>query len=199
MASYLSHLLRLLSVMTLLLLSVGCSSVVKSDNLGELQIGSPLRSITSKTFAFKEFSDIRGGSQSVVGDCGIVSITLDQPAAKVVESAIRKELERNGHKSVMVSSNAKPDFIVEGTVYKFAFTLIKSGALRFNSKVAVKLTFTSALDDKKALQRKYEGEYQISRTFVAPADTCLEIYSQALSGMLKDMSTDEELIAFLGK
>jgi hypothetical protein len=104
-------------------LVTGCTYVLKVNDIPTLQAGSPLRSVGPKTFAFKEFKDIRNVNDPLlIRDAGVFKGThiyvFEQPPAVLVAMWIKKELERNGHKCVTFSSDVKADFIVEGSIYK---------------------------------------------------------------------------------
>ena len=51
----------IISVSVVILLFTGCSitHVMKASEFSTLQTGGPLRSVPSKTFAFREFKDVR--------------------------------------------------------------------------------------------------------------------------------------------
>jgi hypothetical protein len=113
------YLFRLAVVLAVPVLSIGCTYTLKSDEIPTLQTGSPLRGIVPKTFAFRKFKDAR-----LINDPFLVGVEynrgkmkLDQPVATVVATAVRKELERNGHTCVVDSPQLKSDFVIEGTVY----------------------------------------------------------------------------------
>jgi uncharacterized lipoprotein YajG len=205
-----SYLIRLIGLMSTFLMLAGCATTytIKSSDIPQLQTGSPLKSVSPRTFAIKGIRDVRGANDSYMMlqnlGSGFVQITLDQPAATVVAMSIRKELERNGHKCILNSPEAKPDFLVKGTVYKFG---LKEDMSYFSqsvsAQVAVKLTISSASDEKKIFTKNYEGEYHIDGSL---ADVQKEtgkdyekILDRALLDMLREISTDHDLIEFIGK
>jgi len=189
-------------VIALSLLLGGCSRNIKSDAFHQLQVGSPLSELKQKTFAIKEFVDVRDMGTHHIGK-GVKEfekMTIDQPVSKVITTEISKEFERNGHKTLLYSSESKADFIIEGTVYKFLL-LFKTGfpENEFSSNVAVKITIFPTSDGNKVFVRKYEGEYSVVRLPFISTATLTEILEQALLNMIKDMSTDQELFSFLQK
>jgi uncharacterized lipoprotein YajG len=195
------YLFRYVIVIAVFFMLIGCSYTMKISDLPQLQIGSPLKSISSKTFAFKEFKDTRVGDNPLVmlnvhGD----KLTLEQPPAIMVATAIKRELERNGHVCVMDLPQTKSDFIIEGTVYR---CWLREDRDLFKGKitgdVAVKLTICSVSDEKKVLTKNYAGEYYLSSGFGIPSSSWMAILNEALLEMIKEISTDPELIGFIEK
>jgi uncharacterized lipoprotein YajG len=197
---YLFKLGAVLAVSVIML--AGCTHAIKSDEISSLRTGSPLKSVRPRTFAFKEFVDVRGNDAFVVAKGGGHKWKLDQPVATVVATAIRKELERNGHTCVMDSPQSKSDFIIEGSVYKFWISTggggFASHTVIVRANVAVKLTVGPVSPEKGALTKSYEGEYQLAAFYIS-LETRKDILNQALLAMVKQMSTDPELIALVGK
>jgi hypothetical protein len=191
--------LRPIASAALFFLSVGCTSVVRSDNLEGLHIGSPLRKLNPKTFTFRQFKDIRTDDPFYVGDYGRGYLKIDQPAANVVALAIRRELERNGHQTVTDPSASNPDYIVDGTVYKFGLSKITGWKHELTSTVAVKISIIAASDPGVVFDKKYEGTYAVNVGIPPLAGGGTEIFNQGLLGMLKELSADEELLSFLEK
>jgi hypothetical protein len=183
----------------------GCAHTIRSADIPLLQTGSPLKGIKPKTFAFKEFRDARVIGSLWVGEIGALKQKIDQPVAVVVGMAIRKELERNGHICIDYSPQSKSDFIIEGTVFKYWFYVERGGTAsvltsRFVGNVAVKLTVSNTSPDKGVLIKSYEGE-SLTDIFMAHprGKAALVTLSQAQLAMVKEISTDSELIEFLEK
>jgi hypothetical protein len=188
------YLFRFVGVITVSLLLEGCMLCIKSEDIPTLATGSPLKSVRPKTFVFKEFKDVRGTDVYLVG-----IVKLDSPASTIVSMSIRKELERNGHKCIVDSPQSKPDFIIEGTVYKYWLThSIRFASDRYTGNVAVKLTVSRSSIDTDVLAKTYEGEYRRDLVIGGPSRV-KGVLNQALLAMLKEISTDPELIAFLEK
>lgn len=183
MKFYSGYLMRLGAAVTVSVMFVGCTHIIlKSSEIPILQTGSPLRGVSPKIFAFKDFRDVRGRDPYFMHP----GHKLEQPAATVVAIAIRKELERNGHTCIVYSAQSKSDFIIEGSVYKFG---VWEGAT-----VAVKLTVTPVPPKEGFLTNTYEGG---APWRIGVSET--KHLKQALLAMVKEMSTDPELIAFLEK
>jgi len=199
MKTFRVSLFRFIAVTAIVIMFAGCTHTIKSSEIPLLQTGSPLKGIKPKTFAFKEFRDARGTDASLVGQVEASKLRLDQPAATVVATAIKKELERSGHTCLVDSPEVKANFVIEGVVFKYWFALnSKVFSVKGTGNVAVKLTISAISDDKKVLTKSYEGEYQLSRGGLSKY-LWEEILNQALLTMIKEISTDPELIAFLGK
>ena len=162
---------------------------MKSSEISVLHSGSPLKGLSPKIFAFKDFRDDRGKDADpyLVAVNGIHKYRLGEPKTTFAVAAIRKELERNGHTCIMYSPQSKSDFIIEGSLYKFG---VYSDP-RYPLTVAVKLTVIPAPPKEELLTKTYEGE--------SDAPIFKECLNQALLAMVKEMSTDTDLIAFLEK
>ena len=193
------HLFRFAAVMAIPIMLAGCTQTIRSAAIPLLQTGSPLKGIKPKTFAFKEFKDIRGTEPSLVSRDGGFDIILDMPAVTVVATAIKRELERNGHTCVMDTPESKANFVIEGAVYKYWFTFNHSVfSVKGTGNVAVKLTISAVSPNRGVLAKNYEGEYNLT-SGRPPKYICEEILNQALLAMIKEISTDPELIAFIEK
>lgn len=191
---------RLATVLAAFAVLIGCTHTLKTSKIPTLQAGSPLKGISPKIFAFKEFRDLRP-----TDDPFLVSVEpyghkmkLDQPAATVVATAVRKELERNGHTSVLDSPNLKSDFLVEGTVNTYFYIM---GQRVYYAKVAAKVKMELRVSrvslKERVLKKSYQGEYSASNALGITWGMKKDVLNQALLEMVKEMSTDPELIAFL--
>jgi uncharacterized lipoprotein YajG len=178
---------------------VGCTHVGNITQTPPLEIGSPLKSVGPKTFAFKDFQDIRGvEDQSLMVKFGVHTNLMNQLPKIFVSDRIRKEFERNGHKCVDASSQTKADFIVDGVIYKFSVVhLVRWNTEQF-THTGVKLTISRVPKEAGIFVKSYEGEYNATST-LATADRIASILGQAVLSMIKDISTDPELIEFLKK
>ncbi len=193
------YLFRVVAVMAVTVIIAGCAVTIITKDIPQLQTGSPLKSINPERFAFKEFKDIRGTEPSLVGEVRARKFYLDMPPVTVLATAIERELERNGHTCVVDTPQPKADFIIEGTVYKYWLReVFIYNKVKIVGNVAVKLIVSSVSDEKKVMTKSYEGEYYLSNGFVPPS-SWVEILNQALLEMVKEISTDPELIAFIEK
>jgi len=196
---------KLIGIIAIFLMLAGCAKtiVIKSADIPQLQTGSPLKSVKPKIFSFKGFKDIRGTDSYVMVRSGnYFPIALDRPAAAVTSMAIRKELERNGHKCVSNYTGSKSDLIIEGVVYSFGIIEDVIGPKSVTGNVVVKLTITPSFDSKRVFAKWYEGSYMLhSKGFMSniPRKEYENILIKALLGMLRDMSTDPELVEFIGQ
>ena len=125
---------------------------------------------------------------------GIHTHLADLPPVLLVAQKIRTEFERNGHICADASSQEKADFTVDGTVYKFSIRPRMGFFSASNTgNIAVKLTL-NRLSDSQIFIKSFEGEYTLEGNqhfYVA--------LGQALSVMIKDISTDAELVEFIKK
>jgi len=192
----------LIVVMGVFFSFMGCTHNIRSSDIPALQTGSPLKGIKPMTFAFKEFSDIRGTDPFWVGKLAAHEHKMDQPVARVVAMAIKKELERNGHICINYSMQAKADFNIEGTVFKYGISMRRVGGFHneLAGNVAVKLTIINTSTEKSVFIKNYSGDSLIEAGgFTAVGEAPLVTLSQAQSAMVKKISIDTELIAFLEK
>lgn len=187
----------IIALMVAILLVTGCTHTFKTSDINILQTGSPLRGVPSRTFAFKEFRDTRNVNDPAwVAEVGVHTLVLDQPITTSVANLIRKELERNGHKCVTFSSDVKADFIVEGTIYNFAYRVQQR--LFFTNQTAntgVRIMISCIPTEKGFFTKPYGGTYTTDGGLEAWKNSL----NQALVAMIKAMSTDTELIEFIKK
>jgi len=193
-----SNLISIVSLIVTLFLNTGCTYVLNITETPALQMGSPLRSVEPKTFAFRDFQDIRGVEDpSLMIKIGFSTHSLDQPPAIFIADRIKKEFERNGHKCVDASSKAKADFIVDGKIYKMSFQNIHGTWIMTQiAKAGVKLTINRVPSESGVFEKSYEGEYTSKSAILTGI---AEKLGQAALSMIKDISTDPELIEFLKK
>jgi hypothetical protein len=193
------HLYSVISIMTLLPL-LGCTHVGNITETPVLQMGSPLRGLAPKTFAFKEFKDIRRvDDPSIMIKVGVHTYLLDQLPAIFIADRIKKEFERNGHKCVDASSQVKADFIVDGVIFKFSVNNYQRFfEMNQVANTGVKLTINRVSIDSGVFSKSYEGEFN-NTSQIATQDKFLLALGQAVLSMLKNMSTDLELIEFIKK
>jgi hypothetical protein len=194
------YLFKPAAVMVILFILVGCTHIIKSTDLLPEPTGSPLKSVSPKTFVFKEFRDVRGVADPLFffkapGN----EWRLEQPPATLIATTIKKEFEINGHTCVGDMQQSKSDYIVEGSVYKYG--VMDYGPLRLKTiviaTVAVKLTVSSVSGVKRVFTKNYEGKYSLSSAW--GVKRIYELLKPALLAMVKEISTDPELIAFIEK
>jgi uncharacterized lipoprotein YajG len=156
---------------------------------------SPLKDLAPKTFAFREFTDIRQVEDPVRMTKASV---LEDPPATLVAQWVRQEFERNGHRCLSDSPTVKADFIVEGSVYKFSLRHdMGLVSVTETAETAVKLTISRIRPDTGMLAKSYQGQYVVSGT--VNWDLWKTAIHQALMAMIQEMSTDPELMAFLAE
>jgi hypothetical protein len=197
-----NYLTGLAAIAAVFFVLMGCTHIhtMKKDDISVLQTGSPLKGVAPKTFAFKEFRDARGKGMDPYLVLQLDSYNLwklEQPATAFVAMAIRRELERNGHTCITYSEQSKSDFIVEGSVYKY-WILYDPGLVlvKFHANIGAKITVSPASAENRVLTKTYEGDATTRRL---PGERWKTILNQALLMMLKEFSTDPDLVAFLEK
>jgi hypothetical protein len=193
------YLFRLAAALAVPVMLVGCTHTLKSNKIPTLQTGSPLKGISQKTFAFKEFRDARPTDNPfLVGAEFRGRVKLDQPAATVVATAVRKELERNGHTCVVDSPQLKSDFVIEGTLHTYFYIneeRVHVQKVTANVRMELKVSHVSLRE--RVLKKSYQGEYSYANALAMTWGMKKDTLNQALLEMVKQMSTDPELIAFL--
>ena len=177
-----------------------CSHVLKTSEMSPLLSRSPLRDLTPKTFAFKEFKDIRGAEDPTeLMKIGVHTFALEDPPAVLVAQWVNREFERNGHRCVPYSPEAKADFLVEGTVFKFSVRReIGWVSATEIAETAVKLTISRVPTETGSLAKSYQGLSSFTTGFTISIDSWKSVVHQALMAMIQDLSTDSELVTFLG-
>ncbi|MBL7075797.1 hypothetical protein ISS37_11235 [candidate division KSB1 bacterium] len=187
----------IVSLMVAILLVTGCTHILKTSDFSTLQTGSPLRGVPSKTFAFKEFKRVRNvDDPALVAQVGAHTLVLDQPITTFVANQIRKELERNGHKFVNISSDVKADFIVEGSIYDFTYRVQQRlFSTNQTAHTGVKIMISCIPTEKGVFMKSYEGAYTTGGGLAGWKSSL----NQALVAMIKEISTDTELVEFIKK
>lgn len=204
-----AYLLASAALMMLGLVPGGCtvnifetSHTLKTSEMSPALFPSPLRDLAPKTFAFKEFKDIRATDDPTrMLKVGVHSFDLEDPPAMLVAQWIQNELERNGHRCLPDSPTVKADFLVEGTVFKF-WVRQHAGWVRLAemAEVATKLTISRVPADAGSLTKSYQGQHVLTGgAFTTTFDLWKPAINQALMAMVREMSTDPELRAFLAQ
>jgi len=121
---------------------------------------------------------------------------LEDPPSTLTAGKIRDELQRNGHVCINYTLDAKADFIIEGSVYKYSVSrAIGYIAQTFTGYTAVKLT-VRRVSDNGVFIKSYEGKYKAGSISHSAWSTAL---TQATLTMIKEISTDTELVDFIEK
>jgi uncharacterized lipoprotein YajG len=200
MKVFIDIVLVILYILTFCTIS-GClpPAVIITKDMPGLKSGSPLRGIESKIFVVNEFQDIRTHSD----DKRVMwphkrTWRLDQDPADLVTQAVKKELERNGHQTLgFVDNLKKHDFVIDGTVYKF-HSNVKSAvwSIILDSTIGIKLTVMRVPKSRGVFVKTYQGSY-VFEGGPTPTDPMTISIREALFMVVKDISTDQELIEFL--
>jgi hypothetical protein len=193
---------RIIKLIIAAFLVSGCTNVmVTAKDIPSLKAGSPLRSTSPKTFAFKEFNDVRNVDDPllILGWCSTRCCRFESAPSAIVLMLIKKEFERNGHKCITYSSNVTADFIVEGSFYKNLLVL-RPGLIysEFYTKTGVKLTISRISGEKNIFVKSYEGDGTIHGA-IDSLELAKSSAREALLSLIKEISADLELIEFLKK
>lgn len=190
------NLYGLLALMTTFLLFTGCAPqlthILNTREIPMLQTGSPLIGIESKIFAFNEFKDTR--NISYVKQIRNHTFVLDQPPTNLIAMWIKKELERNGHVCITNASHVKADFVVDGAILKYLSVGDGSWVITSTSNIVVKLKISRIPFSLGVFEKSYEGEHRITG---GGGDEWKISLQQALPALIKEISTDDELIKFI--
>lgn len=206
------YVFRIVALIVIPFIFLGCAhGIISSAYLLPEPTGSPLKNVSPKTFVFKEFSDAREdadplyvfGDNKPRNDVKWKMGPLEQPPTSIVATAIKREFEVNGHTCVVDTPSSKLDFIIHGSLYKYKIVGVESSYFKqkFLAQVAVKLTVTSVSNTKRVFTKNYEGEYAgtIGAVGSGGLGNLIPLLKAALFEMVKEISTDTELIAFIEK
>jgi hypothetical protein len=165
-------------------LTVGCGPL--KLNYQGLQMGSPLKSLPSRTFVVEVFTE----------DGQVVA--TDKPAQDMVRDAIRQELERNGHTCVTEASAANADFRISGSVYQWSFVIrhIAANFAYYQFDVGMKVLATRLVPGGPEFSKKYAGSYHNER--FGSIHALDEVFQPAFTAMLRDFTTDPEFLTSFG-
>ena len=194
------RLLKGIIILIFLVVTMGCGPsvlVVKHSNLG-LEMGSPLKRISPKTFIVDGFTDIRGVEPSLVSTYPF-QLKMEKPVTEIIEELIRQELERNGHKCVSGATANQADFKITGSVYQYwsTFTRGPGGLVLYTTgNVGLKIMVTH-LPEAGDFTKKYDGSEKFSSAWGIRYDKQIEILHQAFLNVLRDFTTDPDFINFL--
>lgn len=198
---------RIISVITIGFLVLGGVPAMSNGaeiNSADFQLSqkeTPLKNIRPKTFVAKDIKDMRGYfNQQLVYKFRtgnkMTEVTLNKPVATVIQTLVKGELERNGHKCIVDSQEAKPDFVIAGSVLRFDINEPREREL--TALVSLKLTILNAANRKGAYSNKYDGAYSFS--IAADKDRTAQekhLLNQAILDMLGKITSDPKLLEFL--
>lgn len=187
-----------IALITTVLLFTGCAPqlthILNTSEIPMLQTGSPLMGLESKTFAFNAFKDIR--NVSFVKQIRNHTFVLDQPPANIVAMWIKKELERSGHICITNAPHVKADFVVDGAIFKYSSIGAGSAMITSTSNIGVILKISHIPSSLGIFEKSYEGVHRV--TGVGGDEWKISL-QQTLPALLKEISTDDELIEFIRK
>jgi hypothetical protein len=196
------HLLKGIIILVFLVLAMGgCGpsvKIIKPSNLG-LEMGSPLKGISPKTFVIDGFTDVRGVEPSLVSTYPW-QLKMEKPVTEIIEESIRQELERNGHKCVSRAAAAQADFKITGSVYQYWSTFVRGPGgfvLYTTGNVGLKIMATHLKPEARDFSKKYDGTQQYSSALGIRYDQQMEVLHQAFLNTLRDFTTDPDFINFL--
>jgi hypothetical protein len=180
------------------ILHYGCTrtKIVKIDNV-ELQGGSLLKRIDPLVFEVKEFKD-EIKTQNFLGMFGEYRVASKKNISEIVTKAIILELKRNGHIVVEGKSN-HASVIMGGSIESFNFRHRADFFYHnFKSNVDVSIKMSSPLFPKKTFNKTYKGYYE-DKTMADSWRLLKVVVNEALLGMVRDFTADQELLEFLRK
>jgi hypothetical protein len=160
-----------------------------------LDMGTPLKGVPSRVFLVHKFSDDRGVSPLVISG----TLKLDQPVAEAFSEAVRHELERNGHKCVLSATEAKPDFVLDGSLVQVGVNFSRPSGLtaNLNVDIALKLIFNKPGASGSDYAKRYAGSGQASTVGPLSNGFCFGVVDQAILNVLREFSTDPALADYL--
>jgi hypothetical protein len=179
--------------------STGCSipHTLKASEIQTLQTGTPLQRVQPKKFVLTNFKDIRGKDPFFFHKNPVHEWNMDKSVADVVTMAFKNELERNGHSCITEKGQPGINFVIEGAVYKFSsIDYVGFWTSKRVVEIAVKLTIINPSNSKSVFVKSYEGESHYE-SGLPGGPTYIDMISEAQIEMLKEFSTDLELISFI--
>jgi hypothetical protein len=201
MTTYGNYIFKFFMSIVILVTLSGCVSHNLIAEIPSMHSGSPLKGISPRIFAVRDFSDARGVDPfEFMQNMGAHVYRLNQPVSKIVTEAICKELVRNGHKCGPAATESGSDFTIEGSVVQYWYDI---GVVHYGRQpsalvVVAMVLRPSAGKEKQAYTKTYIGRYVYDGGGGVYEDTDIaEIMNQALLRMVSEFSTDSELIDFM--
>jgi hypothetical protein len=171
----------------------GCTWTIVTAKQAPLQTGSALKLVKPLKVCIKDFQDMRGMQKDVVH----YNFKLDKPIATWVHDTIQREFERNGHTCLKPDKEGEADIVVEGLVYRYSIDFqVGIYMSKMVSNVGVKMSIKAVRDPNHVFTKKYDGNSFVN-SMSMPLETVSEGQNEALLNMVKDFTTDQELLDFL--
>jgi len=190
--------------------------IVDTNQASELKIGSPLKGIGPLTFFIEPFTSARhitgvftkgkfqeNGPNYIGYDAigyNTKTYLADKPITQVVETAIGKELQRNGHVLIDSTKQKEADVIISGVVYKYDInTNATSTTNHYSAEVSVRIIASLRNNPDSSISKIFNGSKADQSAWGLKNETLGIMTNEALRNMLADFTNDPELIEFLKK
>lgn len=175
----------------------GCSVTMSAKDIPSVQVISPLTSPRSQSFILHPFTDQQNLASPVILQVAFNKLTLEEPPAAMITSAVHRELERTGHRPIQDGQQSKGDFLIEGTVTQYSLRRdIGNSLTTITGNVEMAVTVRSATGGKKAFTKRFRG-YHFANGQDLPPKVWKDILGQAIADSVKNLSMDRDLAAFI--
>jgi uncharacterized lipoprotein YajG len=186
--------------------------IIKIEPIPKLEGGSILRQIDSLTFIINEVKDGRpeliktvlfnkgDGSHDIVNSSYDPRLVGIEPRVKdIVAQAITAELMRNGHKMLGPKNLGNADVVIDITIQKYwCQTVTGFWTVNYKGRVETFVKMAMPLDSDEVFTKTYGGSYD-DIPALAGFGPIKGVLNEALLNMIKDFTTDPELLDFLQK
>ena len=190
---------RGLAVVAVLLVAGGCGASTTTLDVGYPAAGANramLGSIAPLRIAISPIVDRRADALRIgSAPKGGKDITTSRPVPDIVHDAIVTEIGKNGHAVVTVDTDA----VVAAEVDEFWLDIVPGYPdTHYVGKVVIALAVVNGRTGERLLARRYVG---IRRQQAGPdsPDARREAMDTALARTMRDLATDQELVAALSR
>lgn len=175
----------------------GCSVTMTARDVPSVQSASPLNSTRSQAFVLHPFVDQQSRTSPVMLQVAFNKLTLEESPAAMTTSAVQREFERTGHRSIQDGQQSKGDFLIEGTVTQWSLRRdIVNTLTTVTGEVEMTITVRPATGGKKSLTKRYRG-YHYANGPDLPPKVWRDVMGQAIASTVTSMSMDRDLAAFI--
>lgn len=175
----------------------GCSATMSAKDIPSLQTPSPLTGSRSQSFALHPFNDQQNMASPVILQVAFNKLTLEESPAAMTTAALRRELERTGHRPIQDGQPSKGDFLIEGTVTQCSLRRdIGNSLTTITGNVEMAITVRPVAGGKKTFTKRYRGYHFINGPDLPPK-IWKEVLSQAIAESITRLSMDRDLAAFI--
>lgn len=197
MKPFLAHIHRTAGLVVAIAIWAGCSAIMSTQDVPVLQTASLLNSPRSQSFILHPFGDEPNMTSPVILQVGFNKLTLEESPATMAANAVRRELERTGHRPIQDGQQSKGDFLIEGIVTECALRRdIVQSLTTITGSIEMTITVRPATGGKTVFRKQYRGYHFANGRDLQPK-IWKEVLGQAIASSVKKLSTDRDLAAFI--